>query len=183
MPVTGYRSGYHDAKIAKRGRPVYTTTDDTEFTYTFRNFFHPYVGELIQQLNRKSLPGVLDPDFHKGLEKPFFTDCYNALGGELVKFTEFPKKNIDLGYGGSYANYNWELLFHVPLTVAVHLSKNQRFAEAQRWFHFIFDPTSNNMSLPPLQRCWRFLVFRKPGGVKQIDELLALLSKPDPGAE
>ena len=43
---------------------------------------------------------------------------------------------------GPYANYNWELFFHIPLTIAVHLSKNQRFAEAQRWFHYIFDPTS-----------------------------------------
>ena len=43
-------------------------------------------------------------------------------------------KEIDLVDGGPYANYNWELLFHVPLTIAVHLSKNQRFAEAQRWF-------------------------------------------------
>ena len=30
----------------------------------------------------------------------------------------------------------------------MHLSKNQRFAEAQRWFHYIFDPTSNDTSIP-----------------------------------
>ena len=53
---------------------------------------------------------------------------------------QFPKE-IDVSDGGPYANYNWELFFHVPLTIAVHLSKNQRFAEAQRWFHYIFDPT------------------------------------------
>ena len=57
-----------------------------------------------------------------------------------MKVNRFPKE-IDLREGGPYANYNWELLFHVPLTIAVHLSKNQRFAEAQRWFHYIFDPT------------------------------------------
>src|SRR6266446_4704229 len=106
MPATGTIVDFHDARIAKIGRPVYTTAEDTEFTYTFKNFFHPYVGELIQQLNRKSLPGMLNPDFHKGLERPFFADFYNALSGDLVKFTEFPKKNIDLDYGGPYANYN-----------------------------------------------------------------------------
>ena len=58
----------------------------------------------------------------------------------------FPKE-IDVSDHGPYANYNWELFFHVPLTVAVHLSKTQRFAEAQRWFHYIFDPTSNDKSV------------------------------------
>ena len=95
----------------------------------------------------------------------------------MVKLNHFPKE-IDVREGGPYANYNWELLFHVPLTIAVHLSKNQRFAEAQRWFHYIFDPTSNDTSVPEPQRFWNFLAFRQSGDVTQIDELLALLSKP-----
>ena len=45
---------------------------DTEFTYTFENFFHPFVGELIEQLNRKSLAGLLDPNFHQSLTAEFF---------------------------------------------------------------------------------------------------------------
>ena len=62
------------------------------------------------------------------------------------------------------ANYNWELLFHIPLTIAVHLSKNQRFAEAQRWFHYIFDPTSNDdVDADAPQRFWKFLRFRNAG--------------------
>ena len=51
----------------------------------------------------------------------------------------------------------------MPLTIAVHLSKNQRFAEAQRWFHYIFDPTSTDTSVPVPQRFWRFLAFRDAG--------------------
>jgi hypothetical protein len=95
----------------------------------------------------------------------------------LVQVEYFPKE-VDVTEGGPYANYNWELLFHIPLTVAVHLSKNQRFAEAQRWFHFIFDPTTNDISIPVPQRYWRFILFRQGSAGKQIDELLALLSKP-----
>ena len=33
--------------------------------YTFENFFHPFVGELIEQLNTKSLAGLLDADVHE----------------------------------------------------------------------------------------------------------------------
>lgn len=163
---------------------------DTEFTYTFENFFHPFVGELIEKLNRGSLSGLLDPEFHADLGNPRKNPSSDLPGnyyeapvpGSTRVQAVFHDKQIDLDEGGPYANYNWELLFHVPLTIAVHLSKNQRFAEAQRWFHYIFDPTCNDTSVEPPRRYWKFLAFRafrKPGGVRQIDELLALLSKPD----
>lgn len=151
--------------------PIYEYRQDIAFTYKFENFFHPFIGELIQKLNRESLPGLLAPKYHQDLETKFFDTFYKLLANELVKLEYFPKE-IDLRPSGPYANYNWELLFHVPLTIAVHLSKNQRFAEAQRWFHYIFDPTSPD-------NCWKFLAFRQSGDVMQIDEHLRLLSKED----
>ena len=57
--------------------------------------------------------------------------------------TPYPKA-IDLDGSLPYANYNWELVYHIPVAVAVHLSQNGRFAEAQKWFHYIFDPTSTD---------------------------------------
>jgi hypothetical protein len=75
--------------------------------------------------------------------------------------------------------YNWEFSFHFLLTIAVHLSKNQRFAEAQRFFHYIFDPTNNDAGVPAPQRFWRFLAFRYGADTTPIDQQLALLSAPD----
>ena len=174
---------YHKFKDVISWAGYHTERQDTQFTYTFENFFHPFVGELIEKLNKESLPGLLDPNFHQELADKFgkfFESFYSPQTSDVVvKFTKFPKKEIDLSVGGPYSNYNWELLFHLPLTIAVHLSKNQRFAEAQRWFHFIFDPTCNDASPEPPQRYWKFLAFRKPGHFMQIDQLLALLSKPD----
>ena len=173
---------FHNIKDVIHRGGYYTERQDTQFTYTFENFFHPFVGELIEKLNKESLPGVLDPKFHQELADKlgkFFELSYKPLVSDLVKFTKFPIKEIDVSVSGPYANYNWELLFHIHLTIAVHLSKNQRFAEAQRWFHFIFDPTCNDTSIPPLQRYWKFLAFRKPSHFMQIDQLLTLLSKPD----
>ncbi|MBS9405434.1 hypothetical protein KG088_17645 [Halomonas sp. TRM85114] len=160
---------------------------ESEFTYTFENFFHPFVGELIEKLNKDSLPGLFDPQFLEELGDVTKTPSSNLPGSyytpnpsssKRVK-AEFHDKEIDIKPGGPYANYNWELFFHIPLTIAVHLSKNQRFAEAQRWFHFIFDPTANDTSIAVPQRYWNFIAFRKNSAGKQIDELLALLSKPD----
>ena len=39
---------------------------------------------------------------------------YDALESNVVKVDDFPKE-IDVSSGGPYANYNWELLFHIPL--------------------------------------------------------------------
>ncbi|HEX4962203.1 MAG TPA: toxin [Thermoanaerobaculia bacterium] len=155
--------------------------ENVEFTYTVENVFHPFLGELIEQLNKKSLPGLFDPKFQDGLAQDFFSAYYTAVSTNPLVKLKPSKKEIDVSDGGPYSVYNWELLFHIPLTIAVHLSKNQRFAEAQRWFHYIFDPTTNEKpdpSTPPQQRFWRFLRFRKETDVQQIGDLVAILSKP-----
>jgi hypothetical protein len=169
--------GFHDLSVANRGSTVSLSHWDTQFTYTFQNFFHPFVGELIAKLNRDSLPGMLDPAWQGSLKQDFFTALYHPTEDTLVQVRSAPKE-IDVTEHGSYAIYNWELFFHIPLTIAVHLSKTRRFAEAQRWFHYIFDPTSNDKTPDPLKRFWKFLAFRQDNDPKQIDALLALLSIP-----
>jgi hypothetical protein len=172
---------FHDRALATTAsrvtRAPYLLRWDTRFTYTFENFFHPFVGELISKLNRESLPDMLDAKWQDTLKQDFFKALYNPTEDNLTEVEYFPKE-IDVSEHGPYANYNWELFFHIPLTIATHLSKSQRFAEAQRWFHYIFDPTSNDKSVKPPQRFWKFLAFRHARNPKQIDELLALLSKP-----
>jgi len=145
----------------------------TKFTYTFYNHFHPFVGELLEQLNTKSISGLLDANYHESLERNFFKNLYQPNESEQTVEVRYFPKQIDVSEDGAYSIYNWELFFHVPLTIAVHLSKNQRFAEAQRWFHYIFDPTTNDGQF------WRFLAFRGETDFKQVDELLRLVSKPD----
>ncbi|HEX7540573.1 MAG TPA: neuraminidase-like domain-containing protein [Anaerolineales bacterium] len=72
--------------------------------------------------------------------------------------------------------YNWEVFFHNPLLVATQLSQAQRFEEAQRWFHLIFDPTTNDPA-PESIRYWRFLPFREAGQGDSIDKLLQGLAQ------
>ena len=84
----------------------------------------------------------------------------------------FPKHEIDVSDDGPYSIYNWELFFHAPVLVATHLSKNQRFEEAQRWFHYVFDPTSTDTDVPVPQRFWQFLRFREETTPEFIAELL-----------
>jgi hypothetical protein len=172
--------GYHDTPQTTHLGVILGGYWDTEFTYTFRNFFHPFVGELITKLNQDSLKGVMDATWQDSLQQDFFNAIYAPSETQIAKVISFPKE-IDIEEHGPYANYNWELFYHIPLTVAVHLSKTRRFAEAQRWFHFIFNPTSNDKTVPTPKRFWNFLAFRKDKDPKQIDYLLELLSESPAG--
>ena len=186
MAINTSAAGFHDTATALKVAALSLDYWDRRFTYTFENFFHPFIGELISKLNRASLPGMLDAGWQDSLKTgnpavlnppDFFESQYRPTHDSPVVGVEHRRKEIELSARGAYANYNWELFFHVPLTIAVHLSKAQRFAEAQRWFHFIFDPTSDEVTIPKSKRVWKFLAFRQEEETPQIDYLLTLLSK------
>jgi hypothetical protein len=175
--------GYHEKSLVSKWGSVSFGHKDVEFDFSFHNFFHPFVSELISRLNRYSLKGVMDATWQDSLRVQFgdfFKAQYDPTDSQLVQVQSF-QKEIETEEHGAYANYNWELFFHIPLTVAVHLSKTRRFAEAQRWFHFIFNHTSNDQSIPTPKRFWNFLGFRKDLDPKQIDYLLTLLSESPAG--
>jgi Tc toxin complex TcA C-terminal TcB-binding domain len=108
------------------------------------------------------------PKLYAGI---FSTTRYNPSG--LVR-QPYPVRDLDFTSGGAYSAYNWELFFHVPITIAIHLSKNQRFEEAMRWFHLLFDPTDDSDGPTP-ERFWKVKPFQFTDA-KLIEEILVNLS-------
>jgi hypothetical protein len=162
-------------KEAGRAHWVVTYKPQRRVDYRFYAHYHPYTDELIEKLNLDGLQALFDPEFHAGLDRELKPDFYQP-SSTYVK-SPFPKHEIDVSDDGPYSVYNWELFFHAPLLVAVHLSVNQRFEEAQRWFHRIFDPTCTDTSVPPPQRFWKFLRFRQETTPEFIADLLKELSE------
>lgn len=101
----------------------------------------------------------------------FSKDNYDP--SDLVQLP-YPAKDLDFTSSGAYSVYNWELFYHVPITIAIHLSKNQRFEEAMQWFHYIFDPTDDSDGPTP-ERFWKVKPFQYTD-VKLIEEILVNLS-------
>lgn len=159
------------SKVGKK-KPPKVKKQRRKVDYKFFTHYHPYTEELIEKLNRDGLPAMLNVHFLKEL-KENLTDSYTV---HSFAAQEFPVEEIDVSDHGPYAVYNWELFYHAPLTIAVHLSKNQRFAEAQKWFHYIFDPTSNDPEDSP-KRFWKFLRFREETTPEFINEMLLELAK------
>lgn len=189
LTVNGFTS-YHSASDAATvygygggivNTPIYTVN---QFVYHFENYFHPFVGTMIGQLNATSIAGMLDPQFLGG------PSCqYTYTSSDYIPYTSttttpatsvtIDDQQIDVQLpGGPYAVYNWELLYHIPVMVAVYLSNNQRFAEAQKWFHLVFDPTNTGAGNPP-QCFWKSYVFSGNNPVQDVNQLLLLLSTPD----
>jgi hypothetical protein len=128
----------------------------TDRVYTFGNFHHPYVCEFVKDLEARGIDGLLSLDTQTLLDEQAF-DAYAA--NDRVA-TAHPVDDVEFENDGAYALYNWELFFHIPLLIATRLSSNQRFGDAQRWFHYIFDPRgAHGGSIP--QRYWRTKPFNE----------------------
>jgi hypothetical protein len=111
----------------------------------------------------------------------FTTDAYNPTA--MVR-RPYPARELDFSASGAYSVYNWELFYHAPLTIAIHLSKNQRFAEAQRWLHYVFDPTDDSDGPTP-GRFWKVRPFQYADvlGIEHIMVNLATGADPRLRAE
>jgi hypothetical protein len=79
-----------------------------------------------------------------------------------------------IDYKGSLGVYYREIYFHIPFLIANHLNSQGKYADAQRWYNYIFNPTATeviDVSNPALtaaqkkklevDRNWQYLEFRQ----------------------
>lgn len=171
----------------------------TRIGFLFQTFYHPYVCPFVRELNRNGVDGLLQrrlqtdpnefalrrPDGQR-LDPLNFDNEYKPnpsallLNPNPIVLKPYPREDVDFNEDGAYALYNWELFFHVPFLIADRLHKNQRYEEAQKWFHYIFDPTdASSFDVP--ERYWRTKPFhrttRKGYQREQIQSILDLLAR------
>jgi hypothetical protein len=164
----------------------------TGFRYQFTRFYHPYTCLCIKQLSRYGIEGLLNPvrdldDDSENLYRQgtplatfdFETTYLPNSDWVLGNYgTEEVEETIDFDHNSAYGPYNWELFFHIPLLVATRLMQNQRFAEARRWFHYIFNPTCTDGEGP--ERFWKIKPFYEAqlnGPTQTLQELIDLLEQ------
>jgi hypothetical protein len=88
-------------------------------------------------------------------------------------------QTISFATRDTYANYNWELFLHVPLAMASYLAAQQRFEDARRWLHAVFDPTTADKDKKTqVPNFWRFLPFSNKSQPESIAKLLTWLADP-----
>ncbi|MEB8338473.1 Tc toxin subunit A-related protein [Streptomyces endophyticus] len=164
----------------------------------FESHFHPYVAQFTTALNTGGIPGLLSLDTQRLSDSGVITGPFGPAGPvaagaafvteyaprwDNVYPFDWPRETVDFSADGAYSSYNWELFFHAPLLIATRLGKNRRFAQAQQWFHKIFDPTVSSTEPSPA-RYWRLLPFHTAALAPPIQELARLLAdKSHPSRE
>ncbi|HEX6839129.1 MAG TPA: neuraminidase-like domain-containing protein, partial [Polyangia bacterium] len=163
----------------------------------FHTFYHPYVCDFLKRLAQYGIDGLLRWDQPPA---PLAPQPLQLLGADdfaknyrpnqLVVATPYPTLEVAFDRCDAYAQYNWELFFHTPFYVANRLSQNQRFEDAMKWYHFIFDPTTD-VAHDPSGRgkpaCyWKLLPFQEDGTGESIVDILRALASggeiDDPGS-
>ena len=65
---------------------------------------------------------------------------------------------------GAMSVYFREIFFHIPFLIANHLNSQGKYSDAQRWYHYIFNPTASNIAESPgsnpSDRVWQYIEFR-----------------------
>gem|GEM_PF-4373969 len=170
--------------------------------YAFYAFEHHYVPFFIKMVNRYGVKGLLDPREYK-TENPlvlqkgkeyYFAADYNpnpnpysfvkegaAITDITNEYIYFPRKEITFESKKPYSIYNWEIFFHAPFFIAKKLMQEQKFEKAQKWFHYIFDPTiveSEKEGDPESKRFWKFGPFAE-ADVYTLPELMERISDGD----
>lgn len=140
--------------------------------YLFQTFYHPYVCSYIKRLNTKGIDDLYTEEVQQmGYNQIFSSVKYDPTAYVLQPY---PVEDLDFSFGGAYSLYNWELFFHIPLLIATRLSQNQKFGEARKWFHYIFDPTKSTENVTGAERFWITKPFKKEIiDVVTLEELLS----------
>ncbi len=147
-----------------------------KWTFRLEPFSHPFTCRFITLLRRFEVEGLLQPPEGgdgEGLLRQVIAvkrDEYNpgdnVVSGAVVD-------TIDFDFDGAYSVYNWELFFHAPMYVALRFMEDRKFAEAQKWMHYVFNPTEGGTGSTPA-RFWRLKPFFHHE-VTPVDEQLEAL--------
>ena len=190
-------------KVTNREHQYWHTVQSSRrVIYRFSGHTHPYTELLTSTLIGKDIAGLERLDTDVDLRRPYFTTqygpslvvpevdpqlCGSSAVALLAQKTSnpplvdegLPVDDLDFDYqSGAYSVYNWELFYHVPFTIAVNLSKNGRYAESQKWFHYVFDPTDTSDPAQGPKRFWKVKPF-KIDEVEHIESTLFNLATGD----
>lgn len=114
--------------------------------------------------NDVSSYGIHSPEVHQNWmafqNETFKISGSLALDERLIPNPEFFNQNIPAYNLPAFRGYHWELFFHIPVYIANRLRQDQKFEEAQQWFHRVFNPTSTAEGTSP-EKFWLFRPFRE----------------------
>ncbi len=164
----------------------------------FHTFYHPNSSHYVTNLNQGGMDALMKSDDRSAsktgitndngatFEDKYIPNFTNSLVKKATDDRTFYKENVCFDVYGANSMYNWELFFHAPLYIATRLSKNGRYEEAMEWFHYIFNPTTDELPAvgeSETSRFWKVLPFKTTPAESLTDWFMKLDSNSNPESE
>ncbi|WP_264336191.1 Tc toxin subunit A-related protein [Wolbachia endosymbiont (group B) of Chorthippus brunneus] len=116
--------------------------------------------KLVRELIIQEKNDNVDQSKYKSIEifnliNKSYKEAY-IKGSEAILAPEVQNQTLD--FQGFYGVYLWEIFFHIPTLVAYLFNQEQKFAEARRWYQYVFNPTNRGCN------AWQFLPFKTKCG-------------------
>ena len=107
--------------------------------------YHPFARKLVETVALNGVDALYRPAedsllFRQADSTEPMSGAVLNLDSELQLIGKEPVESYDFDHASAYGVYNWEVFFHIPMMIAEKLRTDQRWAEAQRWYHTMFDP-------------------------------------------
>lgn len=197
--LTGSSEGYLPTRIQTSRKADLPDDDITVYPWWwhyywivenwFTTFYHPYTCLMLSQVERFGVEGLFRPESTGTSEETLglirqhtSSEIIDSVSPIEAPFSSsygldrlFPVENYDFG-NGPYSVYNWELFYHSVVLIADQLHQSQRFSEARKWLHYIFDPTQTDIGEEQVD-FWRIKPFKNQSA--SLAKLLETINKDD----
>lgn len=185
--VTGAPVNFGATQNMVAAMPTTTPIAPATSYYSFQAFYHPYILSLLAALDTGGVDNLLQL-VNQPQSSSFSFDSLYQPNAYFLGST-YPAEIVDFSATGAYSQYNWEIFFHIPMLIAQSLSDNQQFEDAQKWYHYIFDPTSNvdgttGAYSSSVNRFWKFWPFYNQAtqSIETLSDLMNAISANNPDA-
>jgi hypothetical protein len=163
---------YNNVLFQDESRSFLLTREYADKWNSSSPMYHPFTRSFISSLGS----GGLDSLYERGTQFVKGVNLHNHYEPRAGRLDMDELEEVRFDYDNSYGLYNYELFFHMPFLIATELSKNQRFEEAMKWFHYVFNPTgvpSNGLTGGgDTSKYWITKPFFKHSGQDYYDSLI-----------
>ncbi|MGI9065932.1 MAG: neuraminidase-like domain-containing protein [Pyrinomonadaceae bacterium] len=145
--------------IESKGSSVWVREDFWAEVFRGKRLGTTLTATLLTRFNHKGASSLLEAGFQETLTE--FPLKISPVAGQFDIEMQNPFHPTN-----PFLTYFRETFFHIPFLVANHLNSQQKFAETQRWYHYIFNPTAADGNP------WRYREFNDPMNSQSLRDML-----------
>lgn len=130
-------------EIMQTNYQIIRLTSNTAQKFSQKLFAYGVAGLLeLHTQEEDELPKFQEYITTKPANEPADTIYYKSARIDSVP------ESTELDFLSANGSYYWEIFFHTPFLIAQALNTAQKQDEAQKWYHFVYDPSEKTSSMP-----------------------------------